>query len=395
MAFTTHTWDDQPERRAANHGAGLCNTGAEAPRVCELGGIGCDVAHDEVRKIAAALAAPAPDVGPRSPDLTRKVRGYRAFTLSRQGELGSVFTRNVWMPGPNQARCDARELAAGGRGLIFPPPTVSERHEAPAPGCMCGLYAMHDQPAGWEAGDLKGGPIPSGPMSAMTFADMAVTVGAIVTAWGHLEVHRNGFRAEWAEIVALVHDPYDGPVARAQAERAADLYRVPLVPVTELANHPVLELADRVPDQLLPEPEPSYEFENASGMLSIPLYGVGPGLRQPGPVATGGFVGISQPITHRITLPSVSMLQPGVHRAPAGTSISMALPLVSRRQRDLRAVHIALAVNTALGGWNTIDLATDLPTVHPLTVAAVAVALVAVAVLIRLRRKICAHYAQD
>src|SRR4051794_26823443 len=84
-------------------------------------------------------------------------------------------------------------------------------HRPPAPDCMCGIYALADP----EDRRLHG------------WDDQIV--GAI-TAWGDIELHRTGFRAEQAEVVALAGEG-------AAAEAAARRYGVPLV---ERAQLPVV-----------------------------------------------------------------------------------------------------------------------------------------------------------
>jgi glycine cleavage system H protein len=81
---------------------------------------------------------------------------------------------------------------------------------------MCGLYALYD-PSDRRL-DFR--------------ADQAV--GA-VAAWGELEVHRTGFRAEHACIVALAVPERADPDARDALERASARYRVPLVPAARLS----------------------------------------------------------------------------------------------------------------------------------------------------------------
>lgn len=45
----TETWEDNPEYQVRNEWWGSCNTGADAKGVCDLGGIGCNVAHALIR----------------------------------------------------------------------------------------------------------------------------------------------------------------------------------------------------------------------------------------------------------------------------------------------------------------------------------------------------------
>ena len=120
------------------------------------------------------------------------VVGYRVWRLRRDGRLVSAGVGcTAWTTGVNVARCDARcERVPGGA-------------------CGCGLYAFHDPPPA---------PAPG-------------IVGAI-RAHGALESHHDGFRAQYAEVVALVQR---GRRSRRRERRAAGIYGVPLVQLQELA----------------------------------------------------------------------------------------------------------------------------------------------------------------
>ena len=130
-------------------------------------------------------------------------------------------------------------LAAPHRGLSWP--TGGEAlvarcegggHAAPAQGCDCGIHAYHPRPG-----------------SARRVLAGRFELPGIVEAWGHVEVHEDGFRAERGRPHALVLVP--GRHA-AQVRRLATAYAVP-----------VLEL--RRPDALL-----SYCREHGLG-LSEPV----------------------------------------------------------------------------------------------------------------------------
>jgi len=151
----------------------------------------------------------------RSPDFLEAVVGYRAWRLADDGELvpWTVTAAGGWVPGVNTAVCHISRFAvAMGEG-----PRRTPRHRPPAATCMCGLYALHD------AQDQR---IAPGHGSAL---------GAIV-AWGDLEVHATGFRAEHACVVALALPQRAGPAERAALQRAAARYRVPLVPQDRLES---------------------------------------------------------------------------------------------------------------------------------------------------------------
>jgi hypothetical protein len=128
-----------------------------------------------------------------APDFIEPIVGFRAWRVDR-GVLvpWSAGAAGAWNPGVNTARC------------LF-----HVEHRAPVATCTCGLYALAD------ADDERLRP-------------HVEAVGAIV-AWGDVEVHRTGFRAEQATIVALA---LPDPCPRRHAEDlrdAARRYGVPLV----------------------------------------------------------------------------------------------------------------------------------------------------------------------
>jgi glycine cleavage system H lipoate-binding protein len=136
-----------------------------------------------------------------APDYVEAVIGYRAWHLEDDGLLRPwTFTSLPWHLGTNSAVC-ARDV----------------RHRPPVADCMCGLYALSD-PSDRRL-DFR--------------ADQAV--GAIA-AWGDLEVHRTGFRAEHACVVALALPDRADLAQRERLERAAARYGVPLVPALELSR---------------------------------------------------------------------------------------------------------------------------------------------------------------
>lgn len=112
---------------------------------------------------------------------------------------GWQSTGEPWVPGRNNAVCSGREVwpwPHGWTGLAPPPlrdapPHLGDqpraRHPAPAPDCKCGLYAMHS--------------IRQELQRAGRVAEEEV-LGAVV-GWGAIEVHANGWRAQYAMVTAL------------------------------------------------------------------------------------------------------------------------------------------------------------------------------------------------
>lgn len=135
-----------------------------------------------------------------APDFFEPLIGFRAWHVDAQGRLTPwAFPHEAWTPGPNRARCHS-----------------ASAHRPPVAECMCGLYGLT------RTDDHR-----------LNFADDQA-VGAIA-AWGDIEAHRTGFRAEWACVTALAEPPRSASSAkRARIDRAATRYDVPLVPRDQL-----------------------------------------------------------------------------------------------------------------------------------------------------------------
>jgi len=106
------------------------------------------------------------------------------------------------------AQCfDANRRLTRGDGWL------AEPHASPDPRCQCGIY----------------GYFTPGPRS---WFGEAYWCEGVVTAWGRVEIHRDGFRAEHARVEALA-PPERGYGAGAVAE-AAQALGVPLLAAGEL-----------------------------------------------------------------------------------------------------------------------------------------------------------------
>ena len=110
--------------------------------------------------------------GDRSPDLTQPVLGFRIWNLGIQGTLGAIASGSIWERAVNEAVCCP--------GVT---PSKRPKHRSPHPGCVCGFNA-------YSTLHRKLVPYPR-------------TALGVIAAWGQLDVYRTGFRAEFAQILAL------------------------------------------------------------------------------------------------------------------------------------------------------------------------------------------------
>lgn len=113
------------------------------------------------------------------PDLMEYVIGFRSWNLSGERIVPIGAGNDVWDGGREvRAQCGKGEL-----------------HRAPAPDCECGLYAWND----WAAisGDCSASP---------------TKVYGAVQACGRMEVHNEGFRAEYMRPVVFGYDDSDDTV---------------------------------------------------------------------------------------------------------------------------------------------------------------------------------------
>jgi hypothetical protein len=174
-------------------------------------------------------------------------------------QLTAAHLGHPWVRGENVAKC-LRDHETGvvmimttTAGVTIPVgewESLTPPHEAPAPGCHCGLYALH-APTFWYGPDAtraQGGLLGRHPASGCY-------VAGLVAAWGRMEVHADGFRAERARVVAIAipDRKRDAAVARAVAAE----YGVPTVPQAEL-ERVAGEFGASVPNHLRPERPDTY-----------------------------------------------------------------------------------------------------------------------------------------
>jgi hypothetical protein len=161
-----------------------------------------------------------------APDLAAPVVAFRSWRLAG-ALLVSPFIPCRWEGRVMHATCyDANRGLQRGVGWLDAP------HESPHADCQCGIYAYHTPgPRSW-------------------FGE-AYWCEGVVSAWGRLVVHGDGFRAQHARVEALaVPDglPRFGPE---QIHAAAAALGVPVVAQDELEDW-AAALGGGVPPALRP-----------------------------------------------------------------------------------------------------------------------------------------------
>jgi hypothetical protein len=141
---------------------------------------------------------------------------------------GEVHGLRAWTvdgpPGEEALRAPHRGTTWPASGALTAACGVTPEHAAPAPGCNCGLHAWHPRPG-----------------TARRLLGSRGTVPGVMVAWGTIEVHEDGLRAQHAR----PHTFFAAPRAnRALLDRLAARYGVPVVTVD--GAHDVLEHCRRL-----------------------------------------------------------------------------------------------------------------------------------------------------
>jgi hypothetical protein len=141
-----------------------------------------------------------------APDLAAEVVAFRSWRLAT-GRLMSPFIPCRWQGRVMHATCfDANRGLTRGIGWL------AEPHASPHEDCQCGIYAYHTPgPRSW-------------------FGE-AYWCEGVVSAWGRLIVHADGFRAEHARVEALA---VPEGVRADPVHAAAAALGVPVVPHASL-----------------------------------------------------------------------------------------------------------------------------------------------------------------
>jgi uncharacterized protein DUF3631 len=184
-----------------------------------------------------------------APDLIDYVIGVRGF--DRNGHhLASPFQGMTWdraqiravcRPGKRTAKAALVSLGAkpGPAGAAATKIVARQyrlgEHAAPHPLCSCGIYGYHEADA----------------------AHLAQPIIGVIRAHGRIQVHAGGFRAEYAEIVAISFDDELGSDIpdqryREVARRWSTWWQIPLLRRDELAAS-LSEFGSSVPVDLRPQ----------------------------------------------------------------------------------------------------------------------------------------------
>ena len=134
------------------------------------------------------------------------IHGVRAWTFEGERIFGWM-QGPPWEPGGEGTR--ARCLSGG-------------RHVPPGADCGCGLHGFHP----WS-------PLAQRALGAAEERDGLQHVAGIIEAWGNLEIHADGFRAEQARPVAFFLPAGAGPVDRARVYSLAGAYGARVVELPE------------------------------------------------------------------------------------------------------------------------------------------------------------------
>lgn len=183
------------------------------------------------------------------PTFIECVIGYRAWHADTEYQLWPLHSaRRPWVPGINTARCNCgtwRSLRFEwywhqGRRVLEPAP----EHPAPDPQCECGLYSWRRPKRAWYQAPAPGPPL---------------LIAGAVASWGHLQVHKDGFRAEHACVVTLGYHTETMADALDVLVHIAARYGVDLVPLSDLekaaSRHGTPLPATLRPPRHLPPPE--------------------------------------------------------------------------------------------------------------------------------------------
>jgi len=209
------------------------------------------------------------------------VVGFRAWRVGEDGVLaGWTMSQAPWHPGVNEGKC----LAGGGHGV-------------PGRDCTCGIYALSDSE------DYR--------LDARGHA-----VGSIA-AWGEIEVHPDGFRAQFACITAIAFDERSSTAHLATLAAAAERYEVPLVHHTTLAGH-ARRHGRPIEWERIPVARPQTARPSEAPRFELGARGIAVDDHVWIELTAGAMLlGVTSPLAHEVAIGSA------VHIPPAGASCAI------------------------------------------------------------------------
>jgi hypothetical protein len=173
-------------------------------------------------------------VSATAPDLVTPVVGFRSWRIAN-GRLQSPYIPCRWEGRVMHAECyDANRVLLLGKGWLDAP------HRSPHPDCQCGIYAYHR------------------PGLRAYYGEQWWCEG-VVAAWGRIEVHADGLRAEYARVEALGVPDLGNARLNPAVEAIGEQLAVPVIGAAELPAF-AERLGGLVPPSLRPatlRPKPS------------------------------------------------------------------------------------------------------------------------------------------
>lgn len=175
-----------------------------------------------------------------TPRLQGEVVGFRTWHIDDELRLSPRSVGEPWTAGVNEAKC-YRDLG----------------HRAPSTKCECGLYAFHEPEARPTA-------------TIYAWGQTALSdVPGVVLAWGNLDVHHAGFRAEFAQPLLLGYEEAWSRLRRETVRTVAREYHMELAPVRELPRL-ALEHGSPVPSAMRPKyDEPALLGPSMSALQAV------------------------------------------------------------------------------------------------------------------------------
>ena len=163
-------------------------------------------------------------IGARTHAASEPVIGYRSWRLEDYLLHSPYLPDKPWREATQHARCERSFTYAG----------LPHLRGAPAEKCKCGLYAQHLPPPRIGASYPADRPI------STHFHRNCYVAGAVV-AWGRIQVHQTGIRAQHMRILALQAPSAEcklvEPDAWTELRFAARRYAVPILDTDDMVAY--------------------------------------------------------------------------------------------------------------------------------------------------------------